>query len=110
MKRFLTATAIAASCLFANTAFAGDTNEVLDQNTMEIAPAFTLDNIHAGNPSLGVEFGVGYGVLEEFTVGAALWTFTEEAFAGAGFGFGVYTVYTPFDSDYFDIDVLRDFS
>ncbi|MBO5753125.1 MAG: hypothetical protein J6S69_05440 [Proteobacteria bacterium] len=110
MKKILTATMIAATCLFANTAFAVDTNEVLDKGTMEIAPALTLDNLYAGaKPSFGAEIGIGYGLLDELTIGTGFYMGTEESFEGASFGFDIYSVYTPLDSDYFDIDIMMDF-
>lgn len=109
MKKILTATMLAASCFLANTAFAGDTNEVLDKGTMEIAPAFTLDNLHDGKPSIGAEIGVGYGVLDELTIGTALYMYTAEAFFAPDAGIDIYMVYTPYDSDHFDIDIMMDF-
>ena len=110
MKKILTATTIAATCLFANTAFAVDTNEVLDKGTMEIAPALTLDNLYDGaKPSFGAEIGIGYGLLDELTIGTGFYMGTEESFEGASFGFDIYSVYTPLDTDNFDIDIMMDF-
>jgi len=99
----------AVSCALAANAFAGDTVELIDPNTLEVDPTFTIDNIHDGKPSAGIELGLVYGVMEGLNVTGTVGYGSDIGLAGGGVGFGVGLVTTPVDTDMFDLDVMVDF-
>lgn len=110
MKKISAIGLFAAASLMSAQAFALDTTELLDPGVIEAAPAISLTNIHDGKPGFSSEIAVGYGVADFMTVQAILSAGTEEGLADPSFGFTLETVFTPLDTEHFDIDFVLDFS
>lgn len=91
-------------------AFAGDTTELLDHGMIEVAPTFSIDNIHDGEPSVTFSTAVGYGVTDFMTITTSFELASEIALAGMGWGFDVDLLFTPYDSENFDFDFHVDFA
>lgn len=100
----------AAMLLFSGNAFAGDTTELLDQGVVEIVPVISLTNIHDGKPAFSSEVVLGFGVADFMTINAGLSAETAEGLADATFGFTLEAVFTPLDTEHFDIDFVADFN
>ena len=110
MKKFSTLVLFAVTSLMSTQALALDTTELLDPGVVEVAPMIALTNIHDGKPGFASEVAFGYGVADFMTLQGIFSAATEEGLAGAGFGFTLETVFTPLDTEMFDIDVVVDFS
>lgn len=109
MKKTAYMLALAAMMFCPLQAFAGDTNEALDEGTFEIDPTFTLGNLHDGKPNVGTELYVMYGVLDGFSIGGGISYETEDGMAGGTAGLDVNTLWTAVDTDHFDMDFMVDF-
>lgn len=106
MKKISALIATAALCLIANNAFAGDTSELLDNGQIEVSPSFGVGNITDGvKPNVFAGLTVGYGVTEYMTLSANLGWNSFEALAGNNANVGFDALFTPLDTEHFDIDV-----
>lgn len=103
-------TTLAATLGFSAQAFAGDTTELLDHGMIEVAPTFSIDNIHDGKPSVTFSTAVGYGVTDFMTITTSFELASAIALAGPGWGFDVDLLFTPYDSENFDFDFHVDFA
>ncbi len=101
--------AVVVACGFATNAFAGDTTELIDAGTLEIDPAFSIDNIHDGKPSVSTELGIVYGVMDGLNITGTVGYGSAEGLAGGGVYFGIGALATPLDTDMIDLDVMLDF-
>ncbi len=90
-------------------AFAGDTNEAPDKDTFELDPLLTLDNLHDGKPCFSSELYAAFGIMDGFSIGAGIGFGTEEGMAGGSVAFNINTLYTPVDTDHFDMDIMLNF-
>ncbi|GEM_PF-5686193 len=109
MKKIGLALAAMSCFMFANNAFAIDTTELLDKGVVEVAPTIGLINIHDGKPGWESDIAVGYGVLDFMTITTGLSMATDEAFAWGGVGLDFDVLFTPLDTEHFDIDFHVDF-
>ena len=109
MKKLLAASLLAAAFLLPVQAFAGDTYETIDKDTIEILPSFTLDGLGDGNPSVYTSLGVVYGVFDGLNIGATIGFGSDEGMAGGSADLGINILWTPLDTDHFDLDVMADF-
>lgn len=108
---FAAAAGVALTAFCASNAFAGDTTELLDMGTVEVAPTFSLINLQK-DVKPAVEFGtvVGYGVTDFMTINVGLAIHSDEALAGLGFDFDTDLLFTPVDTENFDFDVHVNFA
>ncbi|MBO4350910.1 MAG: hypothetical protein J6A01_08205 [Proteobacteria bacterium] len=105
MKKIGLALAALSCFMFANNAFAIDTTELLDKGVVEVAPTIGLINLHKGaKPAWESDIYVGYGALEFMTISTGLSMATDEAFADGGIGLNFDLLFTPLDTENFDID------
>ncbi len=109
MKKSLLALFAASALLFPFQAFAGDTYETIDPNTLEVDPYFTLDNIHDGNPGTETGIGIVYGVADHFNLGAGIIFSTDEGLADGDFAANINMIWNPVDTDHLDFDFMVDF-
>ena len=109
MKKLLAASLLAAAFLLPVQAFAGDTYETIDKDTIEILPSFTLDSLGDGNPSVYTSLGFVYGVFDGLNIGATIGYGSDEGMAGGSADLGINILWTPLDTDHFDLDVMADF-
>lgn len=99
-----------ASMIVSIQAYAGDTTELIDHGTLEIDPTLSLTNIHDGKPGFSSELSLGYGVTDFLTTSIAFTQSSAEALADSDLAVTLGFLSTPLDSDFFDIDVMLDFS
>ena len=99
-----------ASMMVSIQAYAGDTTELIDHGTLEIDPTLSLTNIHDGKPGFSSELSLGYGVTDFLTTSIAFTQSSAEALADSDLAVTLGFLSTPLDSDFFDIDVMLDFS
>lgn len=109
MKKLFAASLMTAALLMPLQAFAGDTTEVIDKDTLEVDPSFSIDGMGDGKPSVNTGIGIVYGVLDGFNIGASISYGSAEGMAGGNLGLGVNALWTPVDTDHFDLDVMADF-
>ncbi|MBQ9394746.1 MAG: hypothetical protein IJU23_04415 [Proteobacteria bacterium] len=109
MKKLAYASIFSALMLSPLSAFAGDTTEPLDPGTIELAPSFTIDNLHDGKPNIGSEFAIAVGAFEGFTVTGIVGFSSSDGLAGGTISGGVNATYGAVDTDHFDFDVMLDF-
>lgn len=109
MKKLLAASLLTAACLLPVQAFAGDTTETIDTGTLEIDPTFSIDGMgDSNNVNTGVS--IVYGVLDGFNISASVGYGANEGLAGGHADLGLGMLWTPLDTDHFDLDVMLDFS
>lgn len=110
MKKFSTLVLFAVASLMSTQALALDTTELLDPGVVEVAPMIALTNIHDGKPGFASEVAFGYGVADFMTLQGIFSAATGEGLSDAGFAFVLEAIFTPLDTEMFDIDVVLDFS
>ncbi|MBQ9242134.1 MAG: hypothetical protein IJ165_02730 [Proteobacteria bacterium] len=109
MKKLFVASLMTAALLLPLQAFAGDTTEVIDKDTLEVDPTFSIDGMgDSNNVNTGVT--VVYGVLDGFNINASVGYGANEGLAGGHADLGLGMLWTPLDTDHFDLDVMLDFS
>ena len=96
--------AAAALCMFSSNAFAGDTTELLDKGVVEVAPTIGFANITKHNTGWASNIALGYGVADFMTIGTSFDISNAAEFTGTYFGFSFNTLFTPLDTEHFDID------
>lgn len=109
MKKLLAASLLTAACLLPVQAFAGDTTETVDVGTLEVDPTFSIDGMGDGKPSVNTGVTVVYGVLDGFNLNASVGYSSNEGMAGGHADLGIGMLWTPLDTDHFDLDVMLDF-
>ena len=123
MKKIVFALSSLSFLMFANNAFAVDTTELLDKGVVEVAPTTGLANIHDGKPGWMSDIALAYGVADFMTISTTFAMGTNVALynlgevnadgdiegADLGFGFDFDVLFTPVDTDHFDIDFHVDF-
>lgn len=110
MKKLSAIGIFAVASLMSAQAFALDTTELLDPGVVEAAPAISLDNIHDGKPGFTSEIALGYGVSDFMTVAGIFSASTAEGLAEPSFAFTLEGVFTPVDTEMFDLDFVIDFT
>lgn len=96
--------AAAALCMFSSNAFAGDTTELLDKGEVDIAPTIGFANITKHNTGWESDIALSYGVADFMTIGTSFNVSNAVEFAGTYFSFSFDTLFTPLDTEHFDID------
>ena len=102
--------AAAALCMFSTNAFAGDTIELLDHGVVEIAPTIGLNSLHKDwKPGWTSDINVGYGVADFMTISTTIALDTTDAFRDSIPGVSFQLLFTPLDTEIFDVDFFVDF-
>lgn len=112
MKKIVFALSSLSFLMFANNAFAVDTTELLDKGVVEVAPTTGLANIHDGKPGWMSDIALAYGVADFMTISTTFAMGSDIALLNSealGFGFDFDVLFTPVDTDHFDIDFHVDF-
>ena len=115
MKKIAYASILSALMLCPVSAFAVDTTEPVDPGALEMDANFTIDNIRDGKPNIGGDVTVAMGAFEGFTVSGTVGFASVDGLAGTIEDGGGATItanlnalYTPLDTDHFDLDVMLD--